>query len=709
MPIQKSLNKKTDLVDIINSDFRISRGHPFPLGTTFMTGGINFAVFSKNATDVTLVLFDSGGVNPIAEFPFDSRYNRTGDIWHALIKGLPANIEYGYRVNRKQNDNKNIHRFDSSKILIDPYAKALTSGNNWGDKTTQRSLIIDDEYDWEFDQPLNIPLSESIIYELHTRGFTQSLSSKVNNPGTFKGLVEKIPYFKDLGVTAIELLPINEFSETDTARKNPHTGENLLNFWGYHSLSFFAPKASYAANRNPGAQIIEFKEMIKAFHKAGIEIILDVVFNHTAEGDQRGPTLSFRGLDNNIYYIINPKNGEYLNFSGCGNTLNCNHPVVRDMILECLRYWVIEMHIDGFRFDLASILGRGQDGTVLSNPPLLERIAEDPILSNTKLIAEAWDAAGLYQVGSFPSWGRWAEWNAKFRDDVRRFTKGDAGISSLLADSVVGSPSMYNKTNRNSCHSINFVTCHDGFTLNDLVSYNEKHNFINGENNNDGCNNNLSWNCGFEGSIDELRQNNVHTFREVESLRIRQIKNMATLTLVSRGVPMLLAGDEFRRTQKGNNNAYCQDNEISWVDWSLLEKNSELYRFFQILIQFRKTHPSIRSDKLTIKNRDIHFPVIWHGVKPLKPDWSNKSNTLAWQISEKIEDKSFNIYIAANSFWKPQNFYLPKLNSNQKWHSFIDTFKNSPEDIHEIDREIQLHNQTKYKIAAYSMIVLVAH
>lgn len=704
--------KDSDLLDIVEKDFEISRGHPQPLGATVMRNGINFALFSKNATDVTIVFFKADQKKPIAEFPLDPRYNRTGDIWHAFVKGFSLDIEYGYRVKGEADDKNSLHSFNPDCILLDPYAKAISGGEKWGayhnlsskNKPIReiRSMIIDDDYDWGFDQPLNIPLEETVIYELHVRGFTKHESSKVKHRGTYLGLIEKIPYLINLGITAVELLPINEFSELETNLINPDSGENLLNFWGYNSIGFFAPKASYAHINKNGAQVNEFKDMVKAFHNAGIEIILDVVFNHTAEGNEKGPTLSFKGLDNSIYYMLNQENGEYLNYSGCGNTLNCNHPVVRDMILDCLRYWVTEMHVDGFRFDLASILGRGQDGSVLANPPLLERIAADPILGSTKLIAEAWDAAGLYQVGTFPSWGRWAEWNAKFRDNVRRFVKGDSGMVPLIADSVIGSPDIYNHSGRSSHHSINFVTCHDGFTLNDMVSYNEKHNYANGENNRDGNNSNFSWNWGHEGKLETSKKLSSRKIKNIETLRLRQIKNMAALTLLSRGVPMILSGDEFRRTQNGNNNAYCQDNELSWLDWSLTEKNSDLINLFKHLIQFRKEHSTLFSDEILV-------PLKWHGTQPDKPDWSYHSRSLAWQYSINTNDKSCEIYIAANSFWEPLKFRLPELDTNQKWHRFLDTSLESPEDITETGKEFCLKIQKSYKIAPRSMIVLISY
>lgn len=702
------------LLDIVSDEFEISRGTPLPLGVTLLRQGVNFAIFSSNASSVRLVLFELGAENPIAEFPLDPRFNRTGDIWHALVCGIPSNIEYGYRMERDNNLEKHIHRFDPSIVLVDPYTRAFSGRAKWGhidsgqsqQKRTWRSLIVEDNFDWEFDQPLNIPLSQTVIYELHVRGFTRNENSGVQSPGTYDGLVEKIPYLKGLGITAVELLPINEFSETDNDRENPETGEHLLNYWGYHSVGFFAPKASYASSTKPGAQVTEFKRLVRAFHKAGIEVILDVVFNHTAEGDQKGPTISFRGLDNSVYYLIDPNSGEYHNYTGCGNTLNCNHPVVRDMILECLRYWVTDMHVDGFRFDLASILGRGRDGSVLANPPLLERIAADPVLRNTKLIAEAWDAAGLYQVGTFPSWGRWAEWNARFRDDIRCFVKGDPGMVRALSNRLMGSPDMYSGWGQTQHHHINFVTCHDGFTLRDLVSYNEKHNEANGEDSRDGCSSNCSWNCGHEGSVDGPGLITARLAVSVEELRCRQVRNCAALLLLSRGVPMILAGDEFGRTQRGNNNAYCQDNDLSWIDWHLVEENADLLRFFRLLIDFRRDHPMLADGFDDPSDSDM-VSVVWHGVKLEKPDWSYESRSLAVQLTRKSNDEPQDIYVVANAYWKPLRFMLPRLDSYCRWRRVVDTMLMSPDDISEPSREPILDRQLSYLVGPRSLIVLL--
>jgi isoamylase len=713
------------LLDIVSVDFAVSRGHPLPLGATLKRGGINFAVFSKHATLVTLVLFIPGKEDPVAEFPLDPRFNRTGYTWHVFVGGLDPGIEYGYRAERQPNDHQHIHRFDVSKILIDPYAKALSGGETWGRPVDapyehgsrswvrqRHCLVVDNGFDWGFDQPLNIPLADTIIYELHVRGFTQHKSSGVQHRGTYAGLIEKIPYLNALGVTAVELLPVNEFDETENDRMNALTGEPLLNFWGYHSISFFSPKASYAAKNRNGAQVAEFKSMVKAMHSAGIEVILDVVFNHTGEGDERGPTLSFRGLDNAVYYLLDPATGAYHNYSGCGNTLNCNHPVVRDMILDALRYWVTEMHVDGFRFDLASILGRGQDGSVLANPPLLERIAADPVLGNTKLIAEAWDAAGVYQVGAFPAWGRWAEWNGKFRDHVRRFVKSDPGMVSELASRMMGSPDIYQGNGMGAHHSINFVTCHDGFTLADLVSYNEKHNEANGEEGKDGANDNESWNCGWEGPTPTDNRNNNFgiSFEQIEGLRRRQVRNLATILLLSRGVPMILAGDEMGRTQLGNNNSYCQDNEISWIDWDLAEKNADLLRFFRLLIAFRKSHLSLRHKSFTDRPGEPGFTVTWHGITPYKPDWSSESRNIAVQISEKAPEdpsKITDIYISANAYWDRLVLTLPPLTGKRRWFRALDTGLESPDDISEQGDEPCLQDQYMYKIRSRSVVVLV--
>ncbi len=707
MLINKAAREK--LFDVISPGFSVQRGAPLPLGTLIKRNGINFALFSKHATSVNLVLYTPGEFESLIELPLDPRFNKTGDIWHIFIAGLDANIRYGYRVNRSPNGAPHIHRFDDSLVLLDPYAKAFSGAPEWGQlyhrqgeqgfpkQNSRRSLIVEDDFEWEFDQPLNIPLADSIIYEMHVRGFTRHFTSGAKYSGTFKGLTEKIPYLKDLGVTAVELLPINEFEEIEGERFNPITGERLVNFWGYNSIGFFAPKSSYAYDSRNDGPVREFKEMVKSFHAAGIEVILDIVFNHTAEGNESGPTYSFRGLDNSIYYIIDPATGRYHNYSGCGNTLNCNHPIVRDLIIDCLHYWVTEMHVDGFRFDLASILGRGQDGSVLSNPPLIERIAYDPILAKTKLIAEAWDAAGLYQVGTFPAWGRWAEWNGKFRDDIRRFVKSDPGMVPALAARLSGSADLYADDGREPFHSINFITSHDGFTLHDLVSYNDKHNLANGENNADGANDNYSWNCGWEGPTQSA---------EINALRIRQMKNFAALLLLSHGVPMILAGDELGRTQQGNNNAYCQDNEISWVNWEISELGAEMKRFFKLLINFRKQHPNLRRASFEVTGAPGCPLITWHGSKLNQPDWSENSHSLGMHMHNNSAD--VDLYLIANAYWEPLTFELPGTRENQRWRRVIDTKYTFPNEILPENEAVELEDQRQYYVGPRSVALLLA-
>ncbi len=706
MPVDQSIREK--LFQVIDSNFAISRGMPIPLGPTLQRHGINFAVFSKHATAVTLVLFVPGDTEPIAEFPLDPHYNRTGHVWHAFVSGVDVGIQYGYRMDGPRD---HLHKFDYDQVLLDPYCRSVSGGSRWGSRHDidhhrdpltetgevhgQHSVVVDGEFDWEFDQPLNRPLWETIIYELHVRGMTVHKNSGVKNRGTFAGLIEKIPYLKELGITAVELLPINEFDESGNWRRNPLTGERLFDYWGYNSIAFFAAKAAYAADHNVGAEVNEFRTMVKAMHKAGIEVILDIVFNHTSEGDERGQTLSFRGIDNSIYYMVDPTTGRHYNYSGCGNTMNCNHPVVRDMILDSLRYWVTEMHVDGFRFDLASILGRGQDGSVLPNPPLLERIAADPVLANTKIIAEAWDAGGLYQVGSFPSWGRWAEWNGKFRDDIRSFVKSDAGKVAALATRLSGSADLYQGSGRAPYHSINFVTSHDGFTMRDLVSYNEKRNESNGERGADGDNDNHSWNCGVEGPTRS---------EPIEKLRQKQVKNLATLLMLSHGVPMILAGDEFGRTQNGNNNAYCQDNPTSWVDWRLAEKNSELLQFFQRLVRFRRQHTIFQRQQFG----DDGITISWHGKRLNQPDWSWESRSLAMRLSESDDfENATDIFLIAHSHWEPDSFELPALAAGRRWCRFVDTARGE-DSITELGSEYPLSDQCSYRVADRSTVVLVA-
>ncbi len=689
--------------DALSADLVILPGAPLPFGVSGVADGLNFAVFSRHATAVSLVLFQTGDAGSQIELPLDPDVHRTGDVWHVFIGGLKDGFEYGYRVARAGQPESPLHRFDPDRVMLDPYARALNGPSVWrGDRReaaktgSWRGLLVNEPFDWHNDRPPRRHLADSVIYELHVRGFTQGPVSEVVHPGTYLGIIEKIPYLKDLGVTAVELLPVTEFDEGDNYRKNPLTGEALHNFWGYHPLSFFAPKAAYAADPAPGAQVREFKTMVKALHAAGIEVILDMVFNHTGEGNERGRTLSFRGLDNSIYYMLDPQTGAYANYSGCGNTVNCNHPVVRDLIIDALCYWVTEMHVDGFRFDLASILGRGSDGEVLANPPLLERIAAHPVLADTKLIAEAWDAAGLYQVGTFPNFGRWAEWNGKFRDDIRCFVRGDRGMVPVLATRLAGSSDLYQEDGRAPYHSINFVTSHDGFTLYDLVSYERKHNEANGEYNADGDDHNFSANHGVEGPTDD---------HDVSTLRYRQMCNFATLLILAHGVPMLLAGDEMARSQGGNNNTWCQDNQTGWLNWQDLQQNTELFGFFKNLIAFRKRHSLLRPRHFEGEETGIRR-LTWHGAKPGKPDWSEKSHALGMLLQGYQQEAD--IYLFANADVTGIKVQLPQLPGHSHWHRFVDTGLAPAEMSCEPGSEAPLVGQSSYQVRERSVVVLVS-
>ncbi len=643
-------------------DYRV--GRVFPFGATVTeNGGVNFSVFSRGAQSCTLVLYHQGEKEPFVEIPFPRKF-RTGDVYTMMVFGLDIETtEYGYRMDGEYAPEKGMY-YDKNKVLLDPYARCISGRPVWGvepeeDETfPHRGKILFTDYDWQGDQPLRIPQKDLVIYELHVRSFTRHESSQDHYNGTFAGLREKIPYLKKLGINCVELMPVFAFDEAENDRVFGST--RLVNYWGYSTVGFFAPKAGYAESGEYGMEADELKAMIRELHQEGIEVILDVVFNHTAEGDQRGPTISFRGIDNQTYYLMTPE-GEYYNFSGCGNTMNCNNAVVRGFILDCLRYWVSDYHIDGFRFDLASILTRDQEGEPMLSPPLLETLANDPVLGKCKLIAEAWDAGGLYQVGSFPSWNRFSEWNGKYRDCVRRFVKGDAGSAPELFLRIAGSPDLYGVRLPES--SINFVTCHDGFTMYDLVSYNEKHNEANGEENRDGSNDNLSWNCGAEGDTEDP---------EILSLRIRQMKNFYTLLLMSRGVPMLLSGDEFANTQHGNNNAYCQDNEISWLNWEGLEKNRDLFDYVQRLIALRKEHPVIRAEYFDSAHNGTGYPELsFHGLQPWEIDVNAPALCFGFMYAEdhkkyKTAADEF-IYVAVNAHWESHEYRLPILPEHMFW------------------------------------------
>jgi glycogen operon protein len=711
-------------------DLAISAGKAIPLGATVYEEGVNFAIFSRNATAVTLILFESSEPNSLyTEITLNKKGNKTGDIWHCLIKGLKAGACYLYRVDGPYQPEQGL-RFNRNKALIDPYAKALTRFDKWNLKKClgfnpnaptkdlsfsnednllhlPRCLVIDDnDFDWQGDTPLNYPLRFSVLYETHVKGLTANPNSGVEHPGTYLGVIEKIPYLKELDITSIEYLPIQEFNEYEFPRVNPYNGDVLTNYWGYSTVAFFAPKESYAADRSPGGQVRDFKLMVRELHKAGLEVILDIVFNHTAEGSEMGPTFSFRGLDNSIYYTLNSNKRYYQNYSGCGNTVNCNHPVVRTFIMHCLRYWVVEMHVDGFRFDLGSILGRDQQGHLMEAPPVLERIAEDPILSSTKIIAEAWDAGGAYQVGWFPG-GRWAEWNDRYRDNVRKYWRGDPRESRHLATRLSGSSDLYLRDGRKPFHSINFITSHDGFTLKDMVSYNGKHNDDNGEDNRDGSDNNLSYNYGIEGAtIDPV----------LEGIRERQIKNFFATLLVSLGTPMILGGDEMCRTQRGNNNAYCQDNEISWYDWSLLEKNNNILRFVKEMIAFRLRPPGFMRPEFYTGSGGTYnaIPDInWYTEKGVSPDWDKIGYTLSLQINGRqadvTRDKDVNdFFIMINASLDPVMFTVPPAAGNKPWFRVVDTSMSSPDDILSAGSEAPLATPNKYKVKARSIVVLIS-
>lgn len=688
-------------LNVVTESFQLLPGNPQPLGSTVTRHGVNFAIVSRSATMATLVLFEPEILAPVIELPLNPGLHRTGDIWHAFLEGIDPGIEYGFRFDRRPNESEVIFPFDPNRIMLDPYARATSRHWKWGNRGDHRSLrcvVVEDDFDWELDKPLRIPLADTIIYELHVRGYTQHASSGAGQPGSFLGLVEKIPYLRELGVTAVELMPVCEFDEVDNQRTNPQTGEALLNFWGYHPLLFFAPMAAYSVCGRGRDAVNELKTAVKAFHAAGIEVILDVVFNHTGEGGQSAPPISFRGIDNPLYYMMRMDSGQYLDFSGCGNTINCSSSVVREMVLDVLKHWVSEYHIDGFRFDLASALGRGAGGEVLANPPLLERIVADPCLSDVKLIAEAWDAGGLYQVGNFPAYGRWAEWNGKFRDDLRRFVNGEPGMVPQLAARLAGSPDLYHGSSRRPFHSINFVTCHDGFTLRDLVSYEQKHNEANGENNRDGTNDHASWNCGTEGKT---------TDPNVLQLRQKQSRNIAALLLMAHGVPMILYGDEVGRSQLGNNNAYCQDNSLTWMNWNWGEEENQLLRYFRCLTAFRRKHPVLRRDHFENGSLSPRISMAWHGVKLFQPDWSPESRSLALHLRMDVDGVNHDeIFLIANAYWEHLQFELPDC-TPWCWARFLDSSLDPPNEICRPGEEAALQKQQSYMVAPRSVVVLV--
>ena len=682
----------------------VTPGRSSPLGATIVHSGVNFSVFSRNAAAIELLLFDrEDDSRPSHVIPLDPVISRSYHYWHAFVPGLQPGQLYGYRA-RGQFDPASGARFDANKVLLDPYGRGVVVPRNYsreaarhpGDNcaTAMKSVVVDPStYDWEGDTPLKRPSSRTIIYEMHVRGFTRHPSSglKEHLRGTYAGLIEKIPYLKQLGVTAVELLPVFQFDPQDFP-------PGKVNYWGYAPVSFFAPHQAYSSRRDALGPIDEFRDMVKALHREGLEVILDVVFNHTAEGDHTGPTISLRGLDNSIYYLLEPDQARYANFSGTGNTLNANHPIVRRLIVDSLRYWVETMHVDGFRFDLASILARDPSGQVMPHPPVLWDIESDPALAGTKLIAEAWDAAGLYQVGNFIG-DSWKEWNGRFRDDVRSFFLGEDGSVERLADRFIGSPEIYGHKEREAEQSVNFVTCHDGFTLNDLVSYNQKHNEPNGENNRDGANDNRSWNCGVEGPSGDPG---------IEKLRERQIKNFLTITFLSLGVPMLLMGDEARRSQRGNNNAYCQDNETSWFDWNLVQQHAALHRFVALLAARRALRKmDTERERRTLNQLLRSASKAWHGVKLHQPDWSQQSHSLAF--SAELPEENLSFYVIFNAYWEPLEFELPaeRHGAGHPWRRWIDTSLESPHDIQDWPAT-PVVRQRRYRAGPRSVVVLIA-
>jgi isoamylase len=686
--------------------YNTAPGRPHPLGSTVTPDGINFALFSQNASAVELLLFGShDDIVPLQSIVLSPVTNRTFHFWHVFVEGARPGLHYAYRVDGVWAPSDGM-RFDREKVLIDPYARGNTAalwkrgaacspGDNLA--SSMRSVVIDaDAYDWKGDQPLNRPIEQTIVYEMHVGGFTRSSTAGVRAaPGTFRAVSEKIPYLRDLGVTAVELMPVFQFDDSESREVD---GRRLTNYWGYSTVGYFAPHPAYCETPEEGTHLDEFRDMVKAFHAAGIEVFLDVVFNHTDEGNHLGPTFAFKGIDNRNYYYLAPDDRQfYYDYTGCGNTFNCNHPVGEKLIIDCLRFWVETCHVDGFRFDEGSVLTRGLDGAPMEYPPVIWNIELNDALAGTKVIAEAWDAAGLYQIGHFPGF-RWGEWNGRFRDDVRRFVRGDAGLIGAVASRIAGSADIYQSSGRAPVNSVNFVAAHDGFTLNDLVSFNAKHNEANGEGNRDGVDDNLSWNCGTEGPTDDPA---------VEAIRARQIRNFATLLLLSQGVPMLVMGDEVRRTQGGNNNAYCHDNEIGWFDWSLVESNAEIFRFWKHMIAFRKRHPAVHRPRFFTgaTNERGLADIAWHGTELGQPGWNDPAaRALGFTLAGF--DGEPDIHVMANMFWEPLAFALPAL-ADRGWACAVDTALPSPGDIRAEGEEAPVQGD-RYTVQGRSIALLIS-
>lgn len=686
-------------LDVVEG-FKIRPGFFRMYGACVASNGVSFTINSHGATRCTLLLFKPQASKPYARIPFPDSY-RIGDTYSMLVYDIkPDEFEYAFSFDGPYEPAKGL-LFNGENVLLDPYSRAVTGQRKWGEKPEggkdfeYRARVVKSSFDWGNIKQLEQPFEDLVIYEIHVRGYTKDKSSGVSAPGTFAGLKDKIPYLKDLGINAVELMPIFEFDEMESARVVD--GVQLYNYWGYNTVSFFAPNTSYAFNEEHNHEGDELKSLIKALKENGIEVILDVVFNHTAEGNEMGPCFSFKGIDNNVYYMLTP-DAHYYNFSGCGNVMNCNHPVVRSFIIDCLRHWAIEYRVDGFRFDLASILGRDQNGAPMANPPILESLAFDPVLGKMKLIAEAWDAGGLYQVGSFPSWNRWAEWNGRYRDDMRSFLKGDDGMAGNAITRITGSRDLYSPESRGHKASVNFLTCHDGFTLYDLYSYNEKHNEKNGWNNTDGDNNGHSWNCGAEGETDDPN---------VNGLRRRLIKNAFAALLCSRGPAMFFAGDEFCNTQFGNNNAYCQDNIISWLDWSRLEEFKEIHDFVRHMIQFRKEHPILR--KMT-KPSSCQFPEISvHNGTPFNASTDYKTKLIGIMYAGRNEEDTEDdiVFYCMNAYWEPLVMQLPVLPNGKHWH--VDTNTNAEYfDGEDFTEKTELLGVNTIRVPARTTIILVA-
>ena len=682
------------------NEIKTTSGKAHPLGATPADGGVNFSIYSEKATEIQLLIFDEHhDLEPKYVIDFDPVENRSFHFWHIFVEGIKPGMHYAYRIDGPHDLSQGF-RYNKNKVLLDPYSKG--NNNHLWDRVaacspddnlhqSMRSVIIDhSDYDWEGDESPKFPLQDTIIYEMHVGGFTKDESSGVEHPGTFKGVIEKIPYLKELGITAVELLPVFEFDEKEILRITSE-GKPLKNYWGYSTLSFFAPHNAYCVKPEEGSHLDEFRDMVKALHKNGIEVILDVVFNHTNEGNHQGPTINFRGLDNDVYYYLSPENKEfYFDYSGCGNTINANHPGVQKYITDCLEFWVREMHVDGFRFDEGSILTRGEDGSPMAHPPLLWGLELSQIFADTKLIAEAWDAAGLYQIGGFPGY-RWGEWNGKYRDAVRSFAKGDPGKISELATRISGSADLYQHSRHSPLNSINFIACHDGFTMMDLVSYNNKNNYANGEDNRDGIDDNISWNSGIEGLTDD---------EQINKFRKKRIRNFFTLLMLSNGIPMFLSGDEVGKSQFGNNNAYCQDNEISWFDWTLVDRNRELLEFVKKMINFRKDNDSLRRPDFF--TGELNFrgdpDISWHGCELNSPGWDDPgSRVLSFTLASQKEGQP-DIHVMMNMDYNDLSFELPP---DKRWLIFADTARE--DQVDDFIPVIENH----YLVQQYSIVILI--